>query len=68
MSWQYVTRPSLCSGVKECGTKRAQNFVSQILFQNPKNYSLGDVQGSAIILNVIRWTFLTKSATAAMFT
>jgi hypothetical protein len=40
MSWQDVTRSSLCLGVKECGTKRAHNF----LFQNPKNYSLGDVQ------------------------
>ena len=46
MSWQDVIRSSLCSGVKECGTKRAHNFLSpsQILFQNPTNYSLGDVQ------------------------
>jgi hypothetical protein len=43
MSWQDVTRSSLCSGVKECGTKHAHNFLSQILFQSPKNYSLGDV-------------------------
>jgi hypothetical protein len=42
-SWQDVTLSSLCSGVKECETKHAHNFLSQILFQNPKNYSLGDV-------------------------
>jgi hypothetical protein len=29
------------AGVKECGTKRAHNF----LFHNTENYSLGDVQG-----------------------
>jgi hypothetical protein len=45
MSWQDVTPSSLCSGVKECGTNRTHNFLlPQILFQNPKNYSLGDVQ------------------------
>jgi len=27
MSWQIVTRSSLCSGVKECGTKRSHNFL-----------------------------------------
>ena len=27
MSWQDVTRSSLCSGVKECGTKREHNFL-----------------------------------------
>jgi len=40
MSWQNVTRSSLCSSVKECGTQRAHNF----LFQNQKNYSLEDVK------------------------
>jgi len=25
--WRNVTRPSLCSGVKECGTKPAHNFL-----------------------------------------
>ena len=45
MSWQDVTWSSLCSGVKECGTKRAHNFLfPKSFFQNPKNYSLGDVQ------------------------
>ena len=40
MSRQDVTRSSLCPSVKECWTKRVHNF----LFQNPKNYSLRDVQ------------------------
>ena len=44
MSWQEVTRSSLRSSVKECGTKCSQLSLSQILFQNLKNYSLGDVQ------------------------
>ena len=43
MSWQAVTRSSLCSGVKKCGTKCAHNFLF------PKSSfrirrSLGDVQ------------------------
>jgi len=37
MSWQDVTWSSLCSGV-------TQLSLSQILSQNLKNYSLGDVQ------------------------
>ena len=45
MSWQDVTRSSLCLGVKQCGTKTCtQLSLSQILFQNPKNYKLEDVQ------------------------
>jgi hypothetical protein len=42
--------------------------LSQILVQNPKNYSLGMFKDSAIILSAIRRSFLTKSATAAVFT
>ena len=45
-----------------------QLSLSQILFQNLKNYSFGDVKDSAIILDAIRQSFFTKSATAAMFT
>ena len=41
MSWQIVTRSSLCSVWNKTFT---QLSLSQILFQNPKNYSLGDVQ------------------------
>jgi hypothetical protein len=44
MSCKYVTRSCLCSGVKEYGTKRALNFLSQILFQISNNYSFRDVQ------------------------
>jgi hypothetical protein len=68
MSWQDVTRSSLYSGVKKCGTKRAYNF----LFPNPLSESeelvLGMFKDSAIILGAIRRSFLTKSATVAMFT
>jgi hypothetical protein len=47
-----------CQGllIKMC----TQLSLSQILFQNPKNYSLGDVQRFAIILDAIRQSFLTK--------
>jgi hypothetical protein len=68
-SWQDVTRSSLCSGVKECGTNRAHNLV----FPKPsfiiwRTTVLGMFKDSAIILDAIRRSFLTKSATAAMFT
>ena len=53
MSLKDVTRSSLCSGVKECGTNRAHNFIF------PKScFSVW------CDLKVI----FTKSATAAMFT
>ena len=43
MSWQDVTRTFLCSGVKECGTKRAHNFLfAKSSFRIQR--SLGDVQ------------------------
>jgi len=41
MSWQVVTQSSLCSVWNKMCT---QLSLSQILFQNPKNYRLGDVQ------------------------
>jgi len=68
-SWQDVTRTSLCSGVKECGTNRAHNLV----FPKPsfiiwRTTVLGMFKDSAVIFDVIRRSFLTKSATAAMFT
>ena len=44
ISWQNVTRSSFCSGVNECGTKRAHNILFPKSSQNPKNYRLGDVQ------------------------
>ena len=69
MSWQDVTRSSLCSGVKECGTKRAQNFLfPKFSFRIGRTTVLGMFKDSAIILDAIPWSFLTKSATAAMIT
>jgi len=45
MFWQDVTRSSLCSGVKKCGTKCAHKFLlPKSFFQYPKNYSVRDVQ------------------------
>jgi hypothetical protein len=63
ISWQDVTPSSLCSGVKQCGTKRAHNF-----FRIRRTTALGVSKDSAIILDSIRRSFLTKSATAALFT
>jgi len=64
-----VTWSSLCSGVKECGTKHAHNFLfSKSSFRIRRTTVLGMFKDSVIILDAIRWSFLTKSATAAMFT
>jgi hypothetical protein len=69
MSWQDVTQSSLCSDVKECGTERAHNFLfPKSSFRTQRTIVLGIFKDSAIILGVIRWSFLTKSATAALFT
>jgi hypothetical protein len=45
-----------------------QPSLSQILFQNQRTTVLGMFKDSAIILDAIRWSFLTNSATAGMFT
>jgi hypothetical protein len=69
MLLQDVTRSSLCSGVKECGTKRAHNFLfPKSSFRIRRTTVVGMFKDSAIILDVIRQSFLTKSGTAAMFT
>jgi hypothetical protein len=69
MSWQDVTWSSLCSGIKECGTKHAHNFLfSKSSFRIRRTTVLGMFKDSVIILDAIRRSFLTKSATAAMFT
>ena len=54
-----------CQGLwnKTC----TQLSLSQILFQNPTNYSLGDVQRFCYHCWWIRRSFLNKSATAAIF-
>jgi hypothetical protein len=57
-----------CSGVKECGTKRAHNFLfPKSSFRIRRTTVLGMFKDS-IILDAIGRSFLTKSATAAMFT
>jgi hypothetical protein len=54
-----------CQGVwNKMGT---QLSLSQILFQNPMNYSLGDVQRFCNHAWCNSTVILTKSATAAMF-
>jgi hypothetical protein len=69
MSWQDLTQSSLCSGIKECGTKRAHNFLfPKSSFRIQRTTVLGMFKDYAIILDAIQWSFLTKSATAAMFT
>jgi len=69
ISWQDMTRSSLCSGVKGCGTKRAHNFLfPKSSFRIRRTTDLVMFKDSAIILDAIRRSFLTKSARAAMFT
>jgi hypothetical protein len=59
----------LCSGVKECGTKRAHNFFfPKSSFRIRRTTVFGKFKDSTFILDAIRRSFLTKSATAAMFT
>ena len=69
MSWQDVTQSSLCSGVKKCGTKCANNcLLPKSSIRIRKTTAWGMFKDSAIILDAIQWSFLTKSSTAAMFT
>jgi len=59
--WQDVTRSSLCSGVKECGTKHGHNFLfPKSSFRIRRITLLGMFKDSAIILDVIRRSFLTR--------
>ena len=68
ISWQDVTQSSLCSSVKECGTKRAHNFlIPKCSFRIQRTTVLGMFKDSAIILDAVRWPFLTKSATADVY-
>ena len=69
MSWQDLTQCALCSGIKECGTKRAQNFLfPKSSFIIRRTTVLRMFKDFTIILDAIRRSFLTKSATAAMCT
>jgi hypothetical protein len=59
----------LCSGVKDCGTKRAHNFLfPKFSFRIRRTTVMGKFKDSAIILDAFRRPLLSKSATAAMFT
>ena len=59
----------LGSGVKDCGTKRAHNFLfPKSSFRIPRSTVLGMLRDSALILDAIRRSFLTKSTTATMYT
>jgi hypothetical protein len=52
---QVVTRSFLCSSVKECGTKRAHNFLfPKSSFRIRRTTTLGMFKDSAIILDAIR--------------
>ena len=69
ISWQDVTRSSLCSGVKECEAKRAYNFLfPKCSFRIRRTKDLVMFKDSTNILGAIRRSFLIKSATTAMFT
>ena len=69
VSWQDVTRSSLCSGVKQCGTKRAHIFLFPKFSSRIRRTTVyGTFTYSVTMLVAIRRSFLTKSATAAMFT
>jgi hypothetical protein len=51
MCWQEVSRSSLCSGVKDCGTKCAHNFLfPKSSFRMRRTTVLGMFIDSAIIL------------------
>jgi hypothetical protein len=66
---QDVTWSFLCSGVKECRTKRAHNFLfPKSSFRIRITMVLGMFKDSATIFEAIRQLFLTKPATVAMFT
>jgi hypothetical protein len=61
-----MTRSSFCSGQGVWNKACSQLSLSKILFQNPKNYSLEDVQRSWYH-SWCDWTVIfNKSATAAM--
>jgi len=66
MSWQDVTRSSLCSGVKECGTKHTHNFLfPKSSFRIRRTTVLGTFKDSAVILDAIRRSFFNKSANSS---
>jgi hypothetical protein len=68
MSWQDVTRSSLCSGVKECGTKRAHNFLfPKSSFRIRRTTVLAMLKDSAVILDAIRVIFDYNSNSSSVY-
>ena len=68
MYWQDVTRSSPCPGAKDCGTKRAHNFLfPKSSFRIRSTTVLGMFKDSAIMLYAIQRSFLDKSSTAAIW-
>jgi hypothetical protein len=59
----WRTLAALCAGALSYNKKKISRAE-----HSRTNYSLGDFKDSAIILDGIRQSFLTKSATAAVFT
>ena len=54
-SWQHDTPSSLCSGVKECGTKRAHNFLfPKPSFRIRRTTVLGMFKDSIILDAILR--------------
>jgi len=67
-AWQELTRCSFCSVVKGCGIKCAHKLLfPKSTFRNRITKVLGMFKDSVVILDVIRRSFLTKSATKALF-
>jgi hypothetical protein len=61
ISWQDVTRSSLCSRVKECGTKHAHSFLfPKSSFRIRRTTVLGMFKDSAIVLDAIQRSFLDQ--------
>jgi hypothetical protein len=66
MFWQDVTRSSLWAGVKECGAKHAHNLLFSKSSFRIRRTTVLEMFKDSIILDAIRRSFLTTSATAAM--
>jgi len=61
MSWQDVTRSSLCSDVNECGTKCAHNVLfPKSSFIIRRTTVLGMFKDSAVTLDAIRRSFFDQ--------
>jgi hypothetical protein len=68
MSWQDVTRSFAQVSMDMERNVHTTFLFPKSSFRIQRTTVLGMFKGSAIILDAIRLSFLTKSATAAMFT